>query len=276
MSSLKWPSSKRRKGGAIVAIKMHEDLALMQYYSDKAGDAWRRALPRLRTMPVAFEVFELCNIKLCWQDGHRVPLPCPSCGVTRLSRTDDFALVFTGGGVFDISGGRNQPHRVTCSACDGAIDVLALLDDLNLSAKERDALLDGPFKKFVPRPGLWVVAESAEGRHSFGRTVPQALEPLLGPVFENEQRLCRVECFDVAQAGRLTGEHSKTMPWRDVEIDPHTLEPLDPRWHGDRLLPWELQKIADGKVVARIVETKALDVELAEIRRARLSELGWS
>jgi hypothetical protein len=66
------------------------------------------------------------------------------------------------------------------------------------------------------------------------------------------------------------------MPWRTVTIDAHTLEPLDPYWHGGPLAEWELRKIEDGKVVARIVETKALDVELEQIRQQRLSELGWS
>jgi hypothetical protein len=224
-------------------------------------------------MPIAFEVLALLNIKLLWQSArHRIPLPCPSCGVTRLSRDDNFVLVFLGGGVFDLSGGRNQPHRISCSACDAAIDVLALLDDLNLSAKERDALLDGPFKKFAPTMSMWIAA-SVGGRHSLGRTVPLALEPLLGATYENEQRLCRVEHYTREQATRLVQEHSKDMPWKTVEIDSHTLEPLDPYWHGGPLAEWELRKIEDGKVAARIIETKALDRELSEIRERRLSEM---
>jgi hypothetical protein len=224
-------------------------------------------------MPIAFEVLALLNIKLLWQSArHRIPLPCPSCGVTRLSRDDNFVLVFLGGGVFDLSGGRNQPHRVTCSACDAAIDVLALLDDLNLSAKERDELLSTAFRKFAPTMSMWIAA-SVGGKHSLGRTVPLALEPLLGATYENEQRLCRVEHYTREQATRLVQEHSKDMPWRTVEIDSHTLEPLDPYWHGGPLAEWELRKIEDGKVAARIIETKALDRELSEIRQRRLSEM---
>jgi hypothetical protein len=256
---------------------MHEDLALMQFYFGKAGDRWRHAEPLLRQMPVAQVVLELCNTPLVWEGGrHRIPTQCPKCGVTRLTRSGHYVLIFTGGGVFDISGDRNQPHRVTCSACDGAIDALALLDDLNFSAKERDALLDGPFRKYAPRMSMWVVAESEAGKHSIGRTVSEALDELLGATYENEQRLCRVEHYSREQATRLAREHSKDMPWRTVEIDSRTLEAKNPRWHGGDLLPWELHKIADDKVVARIVETKALDVELEQIRRRRLAELGWS
>jgi hypothetical protein len=185
-------------------------------------------------------------------------------------------LVFLGGGVLDHAGQRNAPHRLSCSACDGAIDVLDLLDDLDFTAKERDALLDGAFKKYAPTMSTWVVAESEAGKHSIGRTVPEALEPLLGPVFENEQRLCRVQHYSREQATRLAREHSKDMPWKTVAIDSHTLQPTNPRWHGGPLCEWELRRIADDKVVARIVETKALDVELEQIRQQRLSELGWS
>jgi hypothetical protein len=225
-------------------------------------------------MPIAFEAFGLLGIKLLWQSArHRIPLPCPKCGVTRLTRSGHYVLIFTGGGVFDISGGRNQPHRVTCSACDAAIDVLALLDDLNLSAGERDELLDGAFRKYAPTMSTWVVAESAEGKVAFGRTVPLALNEVLGATYETEQRLCRVEHYSREQATRLVQEHSKDMPWRTVEIDSHTLEPLDPYWHGGPLAEWELRKIEDGKVAARIIETKALDRELSEIRQRRLSEM---
>jgi hypothetical protein len=256
-----------------VAIKFHPEITLAEHFFDKSGDAWRFALPRLRQMPIAFEVLALLNIKLLWQSArHRVPAPCPACGVTRLSRDDNFVLVFLGGGVFDLSGGRNQPHRVTCSACDAAIDVLALLDDLNLSAKERDALLDGPFKKYAPTMSTWVVAD-VDGKFGLGNTVPEALEPLLGATYENEQRVSRVMHYSREQATRLAREHSKDMPWRTVEIVPATLEAKNPRWHGGPLAEWELRKIEDGKVAARIIETKALDVELEQIRRQRLAEM---
>jgi hypothetical protein len=253
---------------------MIEDLALMRYTFGRSGDAWRHAEPLLQQMPVAFEVFELCNIKRLWQDGqHRIPTQCPKCGVIRLSRSDDYALVFLGGGVHDHSGQLNQPHRITCLACNATIDVLDLLDDLNLSAKERDALLDGPFRKYAPTMSMWVVAESEAGKVSFGRTAAEALDGLLGPTYENEQRLCRVECYGLEQAQRLVQEHSKAMPWKTVAIDSRTLEPRDPYWHGGPLCEWELRRLADDKVVARIVETKALDVELEQIRRRRLAEL---
>jgi hypothetical protein len=253
---------------------MVEDLALMRYTFGRTGDRSRHAEPLLQQMPVAFVVFELCDVQLVWQGGrHRVPAPCPACGVTRLTRSGHYVLIFTGGGVFDISGGRNQPHRVTCSACDKAIDVLALLDDLNFSAGERDALLDGPFRKYAPTMGMWIAAESETGRHSVARTAAAALNELLGPTYEPEQRLVRIECFSLEQAQRLVAEHSKDMPWKQVQIDSHTLEPLDPYWHGGPLAEWELRKIEDGKVAARIIETKALDVELEQIRRRRLAEL---
>jgi hypothetical protein len=193
--------------------------------------------------------------------------------VTRLSRDDNYALVFLGGGTHDISGQLNQPHRITCLACNATIDVLDLLDDLNLSAKERDALLDGPFRKYAPTMSMWVVAESEAGKVSFGRTAAEALNELLGPTFENEQRLCRVECFGLEQAQRLVAEHCKTMAWKTVEIDSRTLEPLDPRWHGDRLLDWEVRRLKEDKVVARILERETIDKELARIRLQRLSEL---
>jgi hypothetical protein len=119
---------------------------------------------------------------------------------------------------------------------------------------------------------MWIAA-SVGGKHSLGRTVPLALEPLLGATYENEQRLVRIECFSLEQAQRLVQEHSKDMPWKTVEIVPATLEAKNPYWHGGPLCEWELRKIEDGKVAARIIETKALDRELSEIRERRLSEM---
>jgi len=98
-------------------------------------------LPRRRQQPIATKVFEIIGVSLVWRDGYnRLPAPCPSYGVDKLSRRGAFPMVYLGGGVLhDSDLSRCQPDHVQCQACSSLIDVTTLI--IGVKAKDLDELL---------------------------------------------------------------------------------------------------------------------------------------
>ncbi len=255
-----------------MAVDHFPDITLTRHRFSRAGDKWKHAVPSLQRLPIARDVFAVLGIKLVWESGaKRVPIACPSCGALKTTRDGNYALTFLGGGNFDESGRRNQPCLLECRACNVDVDVLLLLD--GYKAKDLDALLDGPLRRYAPRSSVFIVGDVG-GKFFIGRTVKEALPPKkLGPVFELTQRLSRVEAMDAAHAAGLVADHHGAMTWRDVPIT-RDIEPEDTGWHGGRLQVWEQRKLRRQKQVAKTAARKALEADLEAFRQQRATELG--
>ena len=237
----------------------------------RSGDLWKHALPKLRRMPIAHVVFDLKGIQLEWTDGdYRVPMACPHCEAVTLTRDDTLAVVYRGGGVRAPSLANCRPNTISCEACGQHVDALEWLADWKPKALDR-LLTHGPFRGFVPGPESFIVA-AVDGKFSIGRTVKEALDPMLGPVFDFTQRLSRIAAMGPEHAGALVDEHHAAIPWKDVEITPD-LEPVDPAWHGGPLAPWEQQMLRRRAREAEKQAREALDRDVAAFRRRRASEL---
>jgi hypothetical protein len=123
----------------------------------------------------------------------------------------------------------------------------------------------------VPPPTIFVVAE-LDGKHSVALTVPEALKQLVSEVFALQQRLCRIQCSDVAHGLALVEKHHSEMPFRETAIG-RDLETIGIRWHRGALQDWEKRKVEDRAAVQRLRELQTLDDEHATIRRARVAAL---
>jgi hypothetical protein len=256
-----------------MAIDHCPEQTLTRHRFSRRGDLWKHALPLIRPQPIAFAVFDVLEIELVWQSGaYRVPVPDPNCGALKLTRDDAYALTFQGGGVHDQSGQQNRPHRIACQACNRSLDVTVLLKDMK--ARDLDALLTtGPLRRWAPKPQMFIVAQTEDGDHSIGRTVPDALDPITGPVFDLKAKLSRIEAMGRDHAQELVDQHHASMTWRDVAIT-RELDPVDLAWHGGPLAEWEKRKLAGRQQAKVIQKRKDLDRELEVFRRKRRAELG--
>jgi hypothetical protein len=164
-----------------------------------------------------------------------------------------------------------EPDKYVCDACGKATFPSDLLE--HLTAGEKDALISpgGALKAYAAPVRMFIVAE-VDKKHNVATTVPEALRPLLGKVYERKQRVCRITAMDAGHASALVGQHHAQMPFREVEIG-RDLEPLDVGWHGGRLADWERRKLESQAIVARVGALTDLDDELEQIRRERVAEL---
>jgi hypothetical protein len=264
------PSKKRKKGGAVVAIRHHADIALSEHYFGRSGDLFEATVPYMRRRTAAGAVLKMLGIGLAHQDGAwRLPLPCPQCKAEELTASGAYPCRYRTG-VNDLrTRDAGQPDRFVCDSCNGVTYPDKLLPDL--PAKQLDELVkSGPLRPFAPERKIFIVAELDEKR-STATTVPGALRPLLGPTFALTQKLCRIQAMDLAHAQELVAKHHAAMPWKEIEIG-RDLEPAVD-WHGGPLADWEKRKLENRQAVARVKARKDLDDELETIRRARLSEL---
>ena len=256
-----------------MAVDHYPEQTLTRHRFSRAGDRWKYALPRLRRAPIASIAFEILNIEREWQDGSwRIPIPCPSCGVLKLSDDDSYAIEFRGGGVHDLSGHNSQPVGLGCLACGQSLDVTVLFE--SWKAKDRDGLLTkGPLVQYAPKYQTFIVDQPQPGEFWIGRTVYDALHPRVGRVFPLTRRLSRIEAMDADHALALAEQHHGSMTWRDVAIT-GDLEPTDPAWHGGPLAPWERDKVRRREEANRRQKRAALEVEIDQLRATRASELG--
>jgi hypothetical protein len=176
-----------------------------------------------------------------------------------MTGTNDFTAVDAG-----------TPDRFLCDACDRVTYPDELLVDL--PKRELDELVkSGPLRPFAPERKTFVVAE-LDGKRAVASTVAAALGQLVAKTYALKQRLSRIEATSLEHAQDLVAQHHASMPWQEVKIT-RDLEPVEIGWHHGALCDWEKRRLESEAVVARIVETKALDVELEQIRQRRLSEL---
>jgi hypothetical protein len=254
-----------------VAIRHFPEQTLSQHYFGRTGDAWKAAIPHLRGQTTANRVLDILGLTLVFQEAHqRLDTPCPECSAEELSASGARPCILRRGFNDFTSPDAGEPDRFVCQACDVGIFPDQLLE--SKSAKEKDALVqDGPLRAFVPPPTIFIVAE-LDGKHSVALTAAEALRPLLGAVFHMTQRLCRLECSDLAHALALVEKHHSEMPFRETAIG-RDLQTVGIRWHRGALQDWEKRKVEDRAAVQRLRELQTLDDEHATIRRARVAAL---
>jgi hypothetical protein len=217
-------------------------------------------------------VLRILGLTLTYQDGaQRLPLPCPHCEAEELTGSQAYPCRYVPGLNDYTHADGGESDRFACESCGKITHPSDLLE--HLTAGEKDALVSpgGALKAYAAPVRMFIVAE-LDGKRSIASTVPAALRPLVGKVYERKQRLCRIQAMDAGHAGVLVGQHFKDMPFREIEIG-RDLEPLDVGWHGGPLTSVEQRRLESQAVVARVNGLADLDSELEEIRRTRTAAL---
>ena len=255
-----------------MAVDHFPEQTLTVHRFSRAGDRWKHAEPLLRQTPIASAVLDSLAVSLEWQDGdYRVPIPCPHCKALTLSRDDNFCVVLKSRGIRHQGEGNSHPDSLMCLACGAGVCPLDWLR--GWKARDQDALLtDGALRGFAPKPSTFIVG-AVGGKFWIGRTVKEALDPVLPPVFDPVQRLSRIEAMDADHARALVDQHHAAMTWREVPIT-GDLEPVDPAWHGGPLARWEQEALRRRRQAERQRKRAALEAEIDQLRATRASEIG--